>query len=50
MEEGFNGFLRQVLSLIRFLQPKISQKFLTADSVGFELRSPRRIKLSYFEK
>ena len=40
-KEGFNGFLKEVLSLIRFLQLQISQKSLTADSVGSEFRTPR---------
>ena len=45
MQEGFDGFLKHVLSLIRFLQLYISQKSLTADSVGSELRPSMRIKL-----
>ena len=50
IQEGLKGFSKQVLSLIRFLQRETTQKSLTAYFAGFELRSWRRITLSYFEE
>ena len=50
IQDGFSGFLKQVLSLIRLLHPHILQKPLTVNSVDSELRSIRRIKLSCLEK
>ena len=50
MQERFDGFLNQVLSLAMLSHLEISPKPLTVDSVGSELGSIRRIKLSYFEK
>ena len=48
MQEGFCGFLKQVF-FFNVIQPLTWEKSFTASLVGSTFRSPKRIKLSYFE-
>ena len=50
MQHELAGFLKQVFPLIIFLQLQTWQKSSTDCSLVSEFRSPRRIKLSYFEE
>ena len=46
MQDGLLGFLKQVGPFVRFLT---FMKSLIAISLGFSLKSPKTINLSYFD-